>query len=198
MAAYHAMMALEHDMIGQCMTACGPRVAPTFSAQAGVGTNPIAVAAPAGQRPPFVFDAATSAVAHNKIGLARRLGTHLEPGWITTDGEPIMKPTAIPDDFHLLPVGATREMGSHKGYSLGVTVDVLGALLNGSPAGPLAVRGNNNHFLAAYDIAAFIEVEEFKAGMDTYLDSLCALEPAPDQDRVIYAGLEEYAEAQSR
>jgi LDH2 family malate/lactate/ureidoglycolate dehydrogenase len=198
MAAYHAMMALEHNMIGQCMTACGPRVAPTFSAEAGFGTNPIAIAAPAKHEAPFAFDAATSAVAHTKICIARRLGTDLEPGWITVDGTPIMEATPIPEEFHLLPVGATREMGSHKGYSLGMVVDILGGILNGSPAGPLATRGHNNHFLGAYDIEAFIDVEEFTAGMDAYLQSLRALKPAPGHNRVIYAGMEEHEEAGKR
>lgn len=198
MAAYHAMMALEHDMIGQCMTACGPRVAPTFSAEAGFGTNPIAIAAPAATEAPFVFDAATSAVAQNKIGIARRLGIDLEAGWVTIDGTPIMQPTPIPANFHLLPIGATREMGSHKGYSLGMVVDILGGLLNGSPAGPLATRGHNNHFLAAYDIEAFIDPGAFKAGMDAYLQSLTSLQPAPGHSRVLYAGVEEHEEQQLR
>ncbi|MCP5155895.1 MAG: Ldh family oxidoreductase [Ectothiorhodospiraceae bacterium] len=199
MAAYHAMMALEHDMIGQCMSSCGPRVAPTFSAQKGFGTNPIAFAAPAGEEPPFVFDAATSVLAHNKIGIARRLGIPLEPGWVTTDGTPIMERIpAPPEDVMLLPIGATREMGSHKGYSLGMVVDILGGLLNGSPAGPLAISGKNNHFVAAYDIAAFIDPTEFKQGMDTYLRAMRGLKPAPGHNRVVYAGLQSHETAARR
>ena len=49
-AAYHAMMALEHDMIGMAMTNASPLVAPTFSIDKMLGTNPICVAAPAGKR----------------------------------------------------------------------------------------------------------------------------------------------------
>ena len=33
MASYHAMMALEHDMIGTCMTSCPPSVLPTFGSE---------------------------------------------------------------------------------------------------------------------------------------------------------------------
>ena len=71
MACYHAMLALEHDMIGTCMTSCPPSVLPTYGAEPRLGTNPIAVAVPARNEPPFVFDAATSTVAGNKIGIAR-------------------------------------------------------------------------------------------------------------------------------
>ena len=192
MAAYHAMKAIEHDMIGWCMTACGPSVLPTDSAQPGVGTNPIAIAAPAGEEPPFVFDAAMSIVAGNKIGLARRLGIDLEPGWIAdADGVPITERGPVPDQFHLLTAGSTRELGSHKSYSMAVVVDILGSLLNGSPAGPLAVRGHNQHFIAAYSIDAFIDVADFKSAMDEYLRALRSLQAAPGKERVIYAGVPE-------
>jgi LDH2 family malate/lactate/ureidoglycolate dehydrogenase len=199
MAGYHAMMALEHDMIGQCMTACGPTFAPTFAAEAAIGTNPIAIAAPAGEEPPFVFDAAMSILAANKITLARRLGVDLEPGWIADkNGTPITESVPVPDEYVLLPAGSTRELGSHKSYSLGVVVDILGGLLNGSPAGPMAPKGNNNHFVAAYDIEAFIDLQEFKDGMDEYLRSLRDLKPAPGHERVYYAGLPEHEEEAKR
>ena len=82
MAAYHAMMALDHDMIGTCMTSSTTNVVPTHAAVPGIGTNPIAVAAPALTKAPFVFDAATSAIATNKVRVAQRIGVPLAPGWI--------------------------------------------------------------------------------------------------------------------
>ena len=91
MASYHAMMALEHDMIGICMTSCPPSVLPTFGAEPRLGTNPIAIAVPALNEPPFVFDAATSSVAVNKIRIAARLGSPIPGGWLAgEDGNPIM------------------------------------------------------------------------------------------------------------
>jgi len=81
MASYHSMLALEHDMIGVCMTSCPPAVLPTFGAEPRLGTNPIAVAVPTGTEAPFVFDAATSSVAVNKIRIAQRLGADIPPGW---------------------------------------------------------------------------------------------------------------------
>ena len=59
-AGYHAMMALEHDMIGMAMTNASALVAPTFSSEKMLGTNPIAVAIPAGNEPAFVADMATT------------------------------------------------------------------------------------------------------------------------------------------
>src|SRR5664279_1230360 len=55
-AAHHAMKALEEDMIGIVMTNASALVAPTFSIERLLGTNPICVAVPAGIEPPFIAD----------------------------------------------------------------------------------------------------------------------------------------------
>ena len=199
MAGYHAMKALKHDMIGTCMTSSTTNVVPTYASKAGLGTNPIAVAAPALNKAPFVFDAATSAIATNKVRVAQRLGVPLAAGWITDEnGNPIMEETSLnikddPDEVSNLlqtPVGATREIGSHKGYSLGMVVDILGSILNGSLAGPLrTIKQHQNHFVAAYSIEAFIDTQTFKKMMDEYLQALEDLPPVEGQERVLYAGL---------
>jgi LDH2 family malate/lactate/ureidoglycolate dehydrogenase len=71
-AGYYAMMALEHDMIGMTMTNANPLVAPTFSVSRLLGTNPIAVAIPAGTQPPFVADFATTPIARGKLAVAEK------------------------------------------------------------------------------------------------------------------------------
>ena len=65
-AGYHAMMALQHDMIGIAMTNASPLVAPTFSIERLLGTNPICVAIPAGEEPAFVADLATTTAANER------------------------------------------------------------------------------------------------------------------------------------
>ncbi|HIC16165.1 MAG TPA: Ldh family oxidoreductase, partial [Gemmatimonadetes bacterium] len=170
MASYHAMMAVEHDMIGVCMTSCPPSVVPTFGAEARLGTNPIAVAAPAKNEPPFVFDAATSSVAGNKVGIARRLGVKMEPGWLADeDGNPIMDEADPPEKYTLLPLGSTRELGSHKGYGLSCMVDILAGVLTGVGYGAVPGRPNFGHYVAAYSIDAFTDPDEFKEMMDEWM-----------------------------
>lgn len=189
MASYHAMLALEHDMIGVCMTSCPPLVVPTFGAEARLGTNPIAVAVPAKDEPPFVFDAATSTVAGNKIGIARRLGSKLEPGWLADrDGTPIMEEIDAPEKYTLLPLGSTRELGSHKGYGLSCVVDILAGVLTGFGYGAVPGRPNFGHYVAAYSIEAFTDVEGFKEQMDEWLRMMKSTKPAPGHDRVLVAG----------
>jgi LDH2 family malate/lactate/ureidoglycolate dehydrogenase len=193
MASYHAMKALEHDMIGTCMTSCPPSVLPTFGAEPVLGTNPIAVAVPAKNEPPFVFDAATSTVAANKMGIARRLGVMMEPGWMAdSEGTPVMEEVdpAMRESggYQLLPLGSTRELGSHKGYGLSCVVDILAGVLTGVGYGAMPGRPNFGHYVAAYSIDAFTDVDSFKDMMDEWLLMMKNAKPAPGHDRVMVAG----------
>ena len=189
MASYHAMMALEHDMIGVCMTSCPPSVVPTFGAEPRLGTNPIAIAVPSRNEAPFVFDAATSTVAGNKVGIARRLGVKLEPGWLAdADGNPIMEEADAPDNYTLLTLGSTRELGSHKGYGLSCMVDILAGVLTGFGYGAVPGRPNFGHYVAAYNVAGFDDPDHFKDQMDEWLQMMKSTRPAPGEERVMVAG----------
>ena len=188
-AGYHAAMALEHDMIGISMTVGGLQVVPTFGSKPMVGLNPLSVAAPTINEAPFIFDASMSSVAGNKIRLAKRLGVKAAPGWIARmDGTPIMDEEEVPDQFNMLPLGSTRGLGSHKGYSLAVMVDILSGLLAGTGPGFLSAGNLSHHFLA-YSIEAFTDTATFKEQMDTYMRGLRETPPAPGFERVEYAGL---------
>ncbi|HEX5166674.1 MAG TPA: Ldh family oxidoreductase [Thermomicrobiales bacterium] len=197
---HFSMQAAEQDMVGICLTAMSVLVLPTFGAIPRLGTNPISIAAPARTEPFLLYDAATSTIAGNKIALARRVGANMEPGWIAEpDGSPIMEERPVPEGsmyalgaYNLLPLGGTREQGSHKGYGLGLMVEVLTTLLSGAVPSmveekpPLA-----SHHFAAYNIAAFDDVVHFKDTMDRTLQTLTETPPAPGHERVIYPGLSE-------
>lgn len=205
MASYHAMLTLKHDMIGVCMTSCPPGVVPTFGAEPRLGTNPIAFAAPADKEPPFVFDAAMSTIAGNKLTLAARMESNLAPGWIAAeDGSPLMEEGPPPEQGYgrvltpLLPLGSNREMGSHKGYGLMAIVDVLGGILSGGGYGLNPGRPNFGHYVAAYSVEAFMDVAEFKRTMDEWLRMLRTTKPAPGHERVLYPGLPEAEATEDR
>jgi len=203
---HHAMGATQQDMIGLVMTTARARVVPTFASKALLGTNPIALAAPARNEAPFLFDAATCSVAMNKIWIARRLGSLLGPGWICDNqGVPIEESILTPesdDDFLLLPLGATREQGSHKGYGLAMIVDIMGSLLAGSLPDMLSNVENKDrkqsHHFTAYNIDAFTEVDTFKDNMDRMLNMIRETKPVSGEERVIYPGLLEHEEEQER
>jgi LDH2 family malate/lactate/ureidoglycolate dehydrogenase len=187
-AGYHAYMAAAQGMVGMAMTVGGLAVVPTFGSKPMVGLNPLAIAAPAATEAPFIFDASMSSVAGNKIRLARRLGVDIAGGWIAEpDGTPIMEEGPVPESFHMLPVGATREIGSHKGYSLAVMVDILSGLLAGSGPGFNAGGTISHHFLV-FNVEAFTDQPAFLREMDVYLRGLRETPPAPGQPHVEYAG----------
>jgi LDH2 family malate/lactate/ureidoglycolate dehydrogenase len=198
---HYAMQAAEAGMVGVCFTGAGLSVVPTFAAKPLLGTNPIALAAPARHEAPMLFDAATSAIAGNKIRLAIRVGSPLLPGWVTDkDGTPIMeeKPVFDRDEYHQLPLGGTREQGSHKGYGFALMAEVLSTMLAGALPTMLAPgSGSKNHF-AAYNIEAFTDPEQFKTSMDDMLRTLRTAQPAPGEERVLYPGLSEAEETVHR
>ena len=202
MLAYYAMQALPHDMIGVCMVSAGGGImVPTFGSRPAFGTHPIAWAAPANEMPPFVFDVATTQVAANKLGHARRIGSKLEPGWICDlEGRPIMEHVDTPNygQFNMLPLGGTRENGSHKGYGMALIADIMSGILSGNGPGYFAGGIETSQFLLAFKIDAFLDVDKFKQDMDAILDYLANMKPAPGQERVYYAGLIEHEETVER
>lgn len=192
---HHAMLAAEEDMVGVCMTAAGLRVLPTFGRIPRIGTNPISIAAPARTEPFVLFDAATSAVAGNKITLAERVGALMEPAWVAgLDGVPITDSQPVPPrgEFNQLPLGGTREQGSHKGYGLALMVEILSTLLSGGIPTMLNPDAGAKHYFAAYNIEAFTDLDGFKEMMDVMLQTLQETPPADGAERVLYPGLPEH------
>lgn len=197
---HHAMVAAKGDMVGMCTTATGTSVVPTFASEPRFGTNPIAIAAPAKTEPPVYFDVATSAIAGNKVRLAARVGASLLPGWVTDkEGNPILDETPATErgQFWHLPLGGTREQGSHKGYGFALMVEILGMLSGALPC-MLDARAGYKHYFAAYNIPAFADLDWFKDTMDQMLHTLRTTKPAEGHERVLYPGLSEYEEEQER
>ena len=201
-AGHHAMMALEHDMIGIAMTNASPLVAPTFSTDKMLGTNPICVAAPAGEEPPFVADLATTTAANGKLEILQRKNLQTPTGWVQDkDGHPSQDPHALKTGGALLPLGGDREHGSHKGYALGAIVDIFSALLSGAnyapwvPPFPAYVPmpaqqpGKGiGHFLGAMRVDAFRPADDFKKSMDHWIQGFRNAKPINGEEKVLVPG----------
>ena len=151
--------------------------------------------------PPFVFDVATTQVAANKLMLTRRIGSNLEPGWITgLDGEPILESVDSPDygGFYMLPFGGTRENGGHKGSGFAAIVDIMSGILSGNGPGFTAPPRIHSQFVMAIKVEAFVDAAEFKADLDALLRKIADMKPVAGQERVYYAGLLEHEESHRR
>lgn len=201
-AAHHAMMALEHEMIGVAMTNASPLVAPTFSVDKMLGTNPICVAAPAGNEPAFVADLATTTAANGKLEILQRKNIVAPIGWVQdAEGKSSTDANILKKGGALLPLGGDREHGSHKGYSLGAIVDLFSALLSGAnyapwvPPFPAYVPmpaqqpGKGiGHFLGAMRVDAFRPAAEYKEHMDNWISGFRKAKPMPGQEKVLVPG----------
>jgi len=194
-----AITALQYDMLGLCMTSTSPHMAPTFGRIARLGTNPIAFAAPCAEEPPFVYDAATTVSAGNKLNVYKLMGLPVPAGYVVDDqGRPVMEPSEHGANHVLLPLGSTPETASHKGYALAAMVDVLCSVLGGLTFGARLAARDYNHFVAAINIDAFVPVAEFKQAMDDFVRMLKATPPAAGCERVLYPGQLEWEAEQDR
>jgi LDH2 family malate/lactate/ureidoglycolate dehydrogenase len=203
-AGYHAMVALPEGMIGFAMTNAGPLVAPTFSKDKLLGTNPIAVAIPAGEEPPFVLDMATTTAAYGKLEILQRKNQPTPTGWVQdAAGRPDTDAHAVRKGGALLPLGGDREHGSHKGYGLGAWVDIFSGVLAGANYGPWVppfatagfmdsaqqlVGSGTGHFVGAMRVDAFRPADEFAAHMDNWIRTFRKAEPVPGQTAVLVPG----------
>ena len=201
-AGAHAMMALKEDMIGMAMTNASALVAPTFSTERMLGTNPIAVAIPANEQPAFVADFATTTAANGKLEILQRKNADMPLGWAQDkDGNPSTDANIIRKQGALLPLGSDREHGSHKGYALGSIVDIFSAVLSGASYGPWAppfpayVPMPENqpgqglgHFFGAMRVDAFRPAEEFKGHMDNWINRFRNARPSEGNDKVLIPG----------
>jgi L-2-hydroxycarboxylate dehydrogenase (NAD+) len=201
-AGYHAMMALQNDMIGMAMTNASPLVAPTFSIERLLGTNPICVAIPAGEEPAFVADLATTTAANGKLEILQRKNQETPTGWVQDkDGLPSTNAHALKTGGALLPLGGDREHGSHKGYALGAIVDIFSAVLSGANYGPWVppfpayvpmpteMPGKGiGHFFGAMRVDAFRPADEFKQHMDKWIRRFRSAKTVNGEEKVLIPG----------
>lgn len=188
--ADYPIMAAQAGMIG-IMTADSGRsskaVAPFGGREARLGTNPICIAMPSNLEGTMFIDMATSAVAAGKLGVAVARGYSIPEGWILDgDGNPTTDPTDLRNGGVILPLGGPE---GHKGYGLSVMVEILSGILTGlgfghDPSG----RHNDGCFMAAFDVAAFRDADEFKAEVTEFAQYLKGTPPASGFSEVFYPG----------
>jgi LDH2 family malate/lactate/ureidoglycolate dehydrogenase len=212
-AGYYSLMAAQEGMIGLAVTSARPAIAPTFSTEPMLGTNPIAFAAPSDMDFPFCFDAATSIIQRGKVEVLSRAEQPATEGWvIDAQGEPMTDPDRILTDLGaaqaaLLPLGGAGELfAGYKGYSLATVVEILSAALCGGAFMKdllgFAEDGSRRpymlgYFFLAIDIEHFIPLDVSQRITGGIMRALQAARKEPGQDRIYVAGEKEY-EAEKR
>lgn len=193
-ASAYSLMALEQDCVGLVTSNASAVTAPFGAVQPILGTNPLSVAVPCSELPPFVIDMATSEGSRKKIRLALEKGEFLPPGWAMDDqGNPTTDPAKAL-------AGVMLPFGGVKGSAITLLLDILSGVLSGAKFGGdvLSVYTNqkresgNGNFFLAFRINAFMPVKTFKSRMDDELTRIRSLRPAKGFTEVIYPGYREH------
>ena len=197
---YYTRIAAEQGCIMMLMSNAGPNMAPWGGLKKKIGTNPWSIAVPGGAYGPVVMDMANSGVARGKIYLANKRRESIPDYWaVDARGRPTTDPKQALEGF-ILP------MAGHKGYVMGVMVDILSGVLSGSqfldtvhgPYDPTN-RSGAGHFMVAMNVAAFQPLSEFEQRIDTYIRSLKDVPLAEGHEQVYYPGeMEKLADLKNR
>jgi LDH2 family malate/lactate/ureidoglycolate dehydrogenase len=190
-ASLYARMPLEHDMIGLYFAVGNANHLPPWGGlEMLLSTNPVAVAVPAGQEPPVVLDMATTVAAYGKVKAKAQRGETLPIGWmIDRLGQPLTDPKRAEEGF-LMPIGG------YKGYGLSLIVGLLAGTLNGAAMGRGVIDFNHDdtsvtntgQAVMAIDLAAFGDVADFKARVDSLVRDLRSGERMPGVERIWLPG----------
>lgn len=185
---------------------------PTRGAMPMLGSNPIAFAAPLRDGPPVVLDIATSTVAANKVKVYELNGKALPEGWVVdgqarpvTDSAAAMAQIFRAPDGGITPLGGAERTGGHKGYGLGLMVQILSATLTGASFSPLRNRSqrpgepdNIGHFFLALDPRALRPEGGYEEELAEMVAALRATPPAEPGLPVLVPGDPEMAERARR
>jgi LDH2 family malate/lactate/ureidoglycolate dehydrogenase len=190
-ASLYVRMPLERDMIGLYAAVGSANHVPPFGGkELLLGTNPIAVAVPAGNAPPFILDMATTVASVGRIKTLAQRGEAMPEGWMVgRDGKPLTDPARREEGF-LLPIGGP------KGYGLAMAIGLLAGTLNGAAFGSdvgdftndTVTPGNTGQFIAAISLAAFGDVAAFKANVDAVFKAIRESDTLPGHDAVRIPG----------
>jgi LDH2 family malate/lactate/ureidoglycolate dehydrogenase len=190
-AALYTMMPLAHGMIGIYLAVgSNNHLPPWGSLENLLGTNPIAIAIPAGEEPPIVLDMAPTVAAFGKVRLKAQRGEQMPIGWmIGRDGKPLTDPKRA-DDGLLVPIG------EYKGYGLSLIIGLLAGTLNRAAFGRDIVDfikepgkpANTGHAVIALSVESFAPVAEFKRQVDTAIRTMRGAERLPGVERIWLPG----------
>jgi len=213
-AGIYTEVAVRRGCIGMATTTTRMiAMVPTWGADAVLGTNPIAFAAPTRRNGTFLLDMATTTSALGKVRVRQQRNLPLPVGWAVDDnGAPVTEADFVIKNIFgsgakggLTPLGGTYESGSHKGYGLAVMVQILSGVLAGGSFAPVRskTQGPNEpdniaHFFFAIDPRAFRTGSDFEDDMDQMIDILHSTRPADPANPVLIAGDRERGERERR
>ena len=198
-AGYYVLRAMKQGLIGVCMTNTLAIMVPTFSAEALLGSNPIAFGFPG--KSPFLFDGATTVITRGKVELYNKLGKELPYKWtVDENGDVTYDPKTVLDNISgkkgggILPVGgAGEEQAGYKGYGFAYICELLTSVLSGGVCSiHKSDRGDTSHALYAIDPAIFGDAREIQKKADQLAYDIRSARKASGESRIFIAGEKEF------
>lgn len=186
--SYYLKKSAELGYITLSMCQSDPMVVPFGGKENYFGTNPIGIGIPCADRPPVVFDMATTIQAWGKILDARAKNEMIPPTWaVDHEGKATTDPNQVQG---LLPIAGP------KGYGLMMMVDVLAGMLLGLPFGKhvtsmyadLTEKRNLGQLFLLIDPAKFTDSLTFTQNVRQMVEELHQIKPAQGFQQVYYPG----------
>lgn len=188
--SYYCNRAADEGMILLAMTNCEPAMSPAGGYEAFFGTNPIAASFPTGKSFHVKIDLATSIIARGNIIAAQKKNQKIPEGWaLDKEGNPTT-------DAQQALLGTVLTMAGHKGYALALMVEAFSGILSGAAIGSsigsmykdLDRKQDVGHFFCLFNIAAFIDPEEFRRRIDETIDRIKNSKKCPGVDEILIPG----------
>lgn len=200
-AGYYAKMACDQGLIGFSTTNSEAIMVPTFGRKAMIGSNPIAMSAPA-EPYPFFFDASTTVVTRGKLEMYNKMGKPLPEGWAldkdghdSTNASDVLSNIVSKAGGGIMPLGGSKEQtGSHKGYGYGMLCEFFCSILSQGMTSNKVNQGTKSgtcHGFAAINPAFFGDPEAIKKHFSTFLEELRESPKADGQERIYTHGEKE-------
>jgi ureidoglycolate dehydrogenase (NAD+) len=195
-AGYYASLAARQGLICQVTGNDMPSVAAPGSRGPVLGSNPFAFGVPVPGKDPILLDIATAAVAGGKVYAAHQRGEVIPPNWIIDRaGQPTTDGSLYPHNAALAP------MAGHKGYGLGLWVEVLSGILPGGAVTwqvgswmfdePSKPSLHNAAFLVI-DVATIADPAQYASKINALIDEIHAAPTADGVERVLMPGEREW------
>jgi LDH2 family malate/lactate/ureidoglycolate dehydrogenase len=177
---YYPLVAVRAGQIGLAITNSMPLLAPWGGTQKLLGNQGYAIGCPAGRYPPLLLDTSNSATSWGNVRLAAERGEQLAPGLaFDAAGRPTTDPAAALE-------GLLAPAGGHKGFGLALMWEILTGVLAGLAFGPnvgaledLSASQQVSHFLLAIDPTAYLPLDQLTSRVDSLIEQIHAVPPAP-------------------
>jgi uncharacterized oxidoreductase len=151
--ATHCEAAIENGFLLIAMAGCfgQGRIAPPGGKEKRLGTNPILFGIPRADGKALMVDTTTSSTAEGKCRVAKFAKKQVPRGWlIDSHGHPSTDPEVL---YQGPPYGTILPMGAHKGFGLGLLVQLMTCVMARTSLDPRSgMQGANIGWIHAVDL----------------------------------------------